>query len=53
MRRFFVEIPVAEGVTDIDGVELDLTADDAEDLNAGLSITSITTQGEEIEVFPG
>jgi hypothetical protein len=52
MRRFFAKTPAEEGLLDLNGVEIDVTKCDAEDLNAGLSITALTTQGEEIELFP-
>jgi len=36
----------------IDNVMILPTEDDIEDLNNGLSITTITTQGEEIALYP-
>ena len=55
MRRFDVEIPVKvshKGLTRVDGIVLALTDDDVADLNEGLSITTLTTQGEEVAIFP-
>lgn len=55
MRRFEVEIPVKvnkKGLTKVDEIVLALTDDDVADLNEGLSITTLTTQGEEVELFP-
>lgn len=51
MRRFIVDTPVEPGLTKIEVVELELTEDDADDLNAGLSITTLTTQDEEVALF--
>lgn len=52
VRRFWVLVPVTSGVQDVEDVTLEITDLDAEDLNAGLSITGLTTQGEEVEIFP-
>jgi hypothetical protein len=55
MRRFEVEIPVVvdkDGLTEVDEIVLALTNEDVEDLNNGLSITTLTTQGEEVALFP-
>lgn len=59
MRRFEIKTPVAidkEGITEVEGdfgaITLGLTDDDVEDLNNGLSITTLTTQGEEVALFP-
>lgn len=55
MRHFQVEIPVIvgqDGLTEVDDIILGLTEADVEDLNEGLSITTLTTQGEEVALFP-
>ena len=59
MRRFDIDTPVKvsrRGLTRIDSrageIVLALTDDDVEDLNNGLSITTLTTQGEEVALFP-
>lgn len=55
MRRFEIEIPVeldASGMVEVDGVIFALTEMDVFDLNEGLSITTLTTQGEEVALFP-
>jgi hypothetical protein len=55
VRRFEVEIPVVvdkDGLTEVDEIVLALTGEDVADLNDGLSITTLTTQGEEVALFP-
>jgi hypothetical protein len=55
VRRFEVEIPVEvgkDGLTSVDEIVLALTGEDVADLNDGLSITTLTTQGEEVALFP-
>lgn len=55
MRRFKIETPVeidADGETVVDEIVLVLTEADIEDLNNGLSISALTTQGEEVALFP-
>lgn len=55
MRNFDIEIPVKidqEGLTYVDEIILGLTNEDVEDLNNGLSINTMTTQGEVVALFP-
>jgi hypothetical protein len=55
MRHFAIETPVKvskRGLTRVDEIVLALTHEDVKDLNDGLSITTITTQGEEVALFP-
>ena len=56
MDEFQISTPVEPGVTSFTSrlreIEVDLTNADADDLNAGLSITTLTTSGEEIALFP-
>ena len=55
VRHFDVEIPVKvsqKGLTRVDNIILSLTEEDVADLNEGLSITTLTTQGEEVALFP-
>ena len=55
MRHFKVETPIKvskRGLTRVDEIVLSLTDEDVADLNDGLSITTLTTQGEEVALFP-
>lgn len=56
MNELRVTTPTVPGlltITDRGGeVAIELTADDATDLNNGLSITTLTTQGEEVALLP-
>lgn len=52
MRRFTVPTPTRPGIVVLDDVPINLTDDDANDLNEGSSITTLTTTGEEVAVYP-
>lgn len=54
MREFSVATPAKEGIVLADDGEtaIDLTPEDADDLNRGHSITTLTPSGEEVAVFP-
>jgi hypothetical protein len=55
VRHFQVETPIKvskRGLTRVDEIVLSLTDEDVADLNDGLSITTLTTQGEEVALFP-
>ena len=54
MRHFKVETPIKvskRGLTRVDEIVLSLTDEDVADLNDGLSITTLTTQGEEVALL--
>jgi len=55
MRSFEIQIPIefnSEGLSEIEGITLALTEDDVSDLESGYSITTLTTQAEEVKLYP-
>ncbi len=55
MRTLYVEIgdaPLLPGLAFIDDAEIYLSDEDAHDLNELASITTLTTSGEEVAIYP-
>lgn len=53
MRIFYIELDkIKTGVVRVDDVDIELTQEDAHDLNELSGVTTLTTNGEEVIVRP-